>query len=256
MSPINLGVGISRVGEEQLLAIDLIVGDGFLTFRRYQRIDEWLTDFGLHVRMFGRGHRYTGLLVDHAFVVFNENWQVTPVLEVYPRRAVGQDIAIAGDRHLERSIHTLVNRCVPGAAVVLDIDPEVLVPDHEFLDMGARTIAPRYERRRFGLDRFKRLRNVLQILNARGIALWPDQYEIIVHDGNALHTVAFVDEPILRRFVVHQHDVGLAASARIERLTGALREHFHVDTDLLCKEGQDVVEQPTVLRRGRRRDND
>ena len=87
--------------------------------------------------------------------------------------------------------------------VVLDIDANVLAPDPEFGEMGARAVAPRYEGRRFGLDRFERLCNVLQIPDTRGIVLWPDQHEVVVHDGNALHTVSFVDEPIFRRFVVH-----------------------------------------------------
>src|SRR5262249_19982488 len=95
--------------------------------------------------MFGRVHQYDGILVEHAFVVFNENLQVTFVLEVYPCGAVGQHIGVAGDRYLERSVHTLAARRVPGAAVIFDIDAEVPVPDHEFLDMGARAITPRYE---------------------------------------------------------------------------------------------------------------
>ena len=107
--------------------------------------------------------------------------------------------------------------------------------------MGTRAIAPRYEGRRFGLDRFERLCNVLQIPDARRIALWPDQHEVVVHDGNALYTVAFVDEPIFRRFVVHQHDIGLAASARIERLTGALGEYLYSNAGFLREEWQQVV---------------
>src|SRR5215510_13924811 len=143
--PINLGVGITRVGEEQLIAFDPVGGDGVLAFRRYKPIDELLTEFALHLRMFGRVHQYDGILVEHAFVVFNENLQVTFVLEVYPCGAVGQHIGVAGDRYLERSVHTLAARRVPGAAVIFDIDAEVPVPDHEFLDMGASAITPRYE---------------------------------------------------------------------------------------------------------------
>jgi hypothetical protein len=44
-SPINLGVGIVRVGEEQLFAFDPVVGDGVLAFQRYKPIDELLTEF-------------------------------------------------------------------------------------------------------------------------------------------------------------------------------------------------------------------
>src|SRR5215510_6781744 len=62
--PINLGVGITRVGEEQLIAFDPVGGDGVLAFRRYKPIDELLTEFVLHARMFGRVHQYDGILVD------------------------------------------------------------------------------------------------------------------------------------------------------------------------------------------------
>src|SRR4029077_9081226 len=108
---------------------------------------ELLTEFVLHVRMFGWVHQYHAILVEHALVAFNENLQVTPVLEVYPCGAVGQHIGVSGDRPLERSVHTLADRCVPRAPVVLDIDANVLVPDPEFGEMGARAIAPRYEGR-------------------------------------------------------------------------------------------------------------
>src|SRR5262245_126711 len=91
--PINLGVGITRVGEEQLIAFDPVGGDGVLAFRRYKPIDELLTEFVLHARMFGRVHQYDGILVEHAFVVFNENLQVTLVLEVYPSCARGHSSA-------------------------------------------------------------------------------------------------------------------------------------------------------------------
>jgi len=55
----------------------------------------------------------------------------------------------------------LSDRFVPRAFILLDIDADVLVPNPEFGEMGARAIAPRNEDRRLGLDRFECLRNVL-----------------------------------------------------------------------------------------------
>jgi hypothetical protein len=39
---------------EQLLAIDLVVGDRLLPFRRHQPVDELLAELLLHVRILGR----------------------------------------------------------------------------------------------------------------------------------------------------------------------------------------------------------
>src|ERR1700730_18104743 len=41
-------VGLSRVRVEELLAIDLVVGNRFLTFRRNYPIDEYLAEFLLY----------------------------------------------------------------------------------------------------------------------------------------------------------------------------------------------------------------
>ena len=45
--------------------------------------------------------------------------------------------------------------------------------------------------------------------------------------GIALHAFAFGEEFLFRRFGVHEHDVGVAAPAGVERLAGALRDDFH-----------------------------
>ena len=55
---------------------------------------------------------------------------------------------------------------------------------------------------------------------------------------------------------MHEHHVGIAAAAGVERLAGALRDDFHLDAGLLLEQRQNVPEQAGILRRGgRRHDN-
>ena len=58
------------------------------------------------------------------------------------------------------------------------------------------------------------------------------------------------------RFRVHEHDVGVAAAREVERLPGAERDDAHLDAGLLLEYRQQVLEQPRLLGRRRRRDGD
>ena len=84
------------------------------------------------------------------------------------------------------------------------------------------------------LDGLERLADVLHALDAGGIALRPDQHEVVVHHRKALHALAFGEEFFFLRFGVHEHHVGVAAPAGVERLAGALRHHFDGDAGLLA----------------------
>ena len=98
--------------------------------------------------------------------------------------------------------------------------------------------------------------DVLAALDAGRIALRPDQDEVVVHHRIALHAEAFGDEFLLLRLGVHEHHVGIAAPAGVERLAGALRDDLHVDAGLGLEQRQDVAEQAGILRRGGRGDDD
>ncbi len=122
--------------------------------------------------------------------------------------------------------------------------------------MGARAIAARDEGRLFLLDRLKRPGDVLLAFDAGGIALRPDQHEIVVHHRVALHAFALGEEFFFRRFGMHEYDVGIPAPAGVERLASSLRDDFHVDAGLLLEQRQNVAKQPGILRRcGRRHHN-
>src|SRR6516165_10671084 len=85
-----------------------------------QSINFWPSSF-LHVRMPVWVHQNDGILVEHTFVVFNENLQVTLVLEVCPCATVGQHVTFVGDGHIERLVHALSNRFVPRSLLLLDV---------------------------------------------------------------------------------------------------------------------------------------
>src|SRR5262245_4953309 len=73
--------------------------------------------------------------------------------------------------------------------------------------------------------------------------------EIVVHHGVSFDAETVGDEFLLLRLGVHEQHIGVAASAGVERLAGALRHHLHVDAGLGLEQRQDVAEQSGVLRR-------
>src|SRR5262249_49318658 len=93
--------------------------------------------------------------------------------------------------------------------------------------MGARAVAARDEGRALGLDDLQSLGDVGHAFDAARIALRPDQDEIVVHHGVSFAAETVGDEFLLLRLGVHEHHVGVAASASVERLAGALRHHLH-----------------------------
>ena len=142
-----------------------------------------------------------------------------------------------------------------GPLSLRDVDAGDL-PEIELGGMRAGLVAARDEGGALGLDRLERGDDVLGALDAGRIALRPDQDEVVVHHRIALHAEAFGDELLFLRLGMHEHHVGIAAAAGVERLAGALRHHLHVDAGLRLEQRQDVAEQAGVLGRGGRGDDD
>jgi hypothetical protein len=117
--------------------------------------------------------------------------------------------------------------------------------------MSAGPVAAGDERRALRLDGGERCRDVLGSVDAGRIALRADQDEVVVHDRKALHAETVGDEFLFLRLGVHEHDVGIAAPAGIERLAGALCDDLHIDPALCLEQRQDVTKQAGILgRRG------
>ena len=123
-------------------------------------------------------------------------------------------------------------------------------------EVRAATVAARHEGR-FCLDESSGApHRILAAGHLRRIRLRPDQDEVVVHHLVAAHAVALGDELLLERPRVHEHHVGVAAPAHVERLAGAERHHAHLDAGLLLEDGQQVLEQAGLLGRGGRGDGD
>ena len=88
------------------------------------------------------------------------------------------------------------------------------------------------------------------------VALRSDQDEIVVHHVEAPHTESVGDELLFLRLGMNEHDIGIAAPRRIERLAGALRDHPHLDASLRLEQRQEMAEQARILGRGGGGDND
>src|SRR5215467_1719076 len=236
------------IGEEQLLPVDLVVRDRLLAFGRDEPVDEGLAERLLDVRMLFGIDQHDAVLVEQALVAGDEDVEIAAVLERKPGAAVGEHIGVGRGRGVERRAHALADLLVPGTFLLADVDAGGL-PEVEFGDMGARAVAARDEGRALGLDRLQSLGDVGHALDAGGVALRSDQDEIVVHDGVSLHAETVGDEFLLLRLDVHEQHVGVATSAGVERLAGALRHHLHIDAGLGFEQRQDVAEQAGVLRR-------
>ena len=59
------------VREEQLIAVDLVVGDRLLAFRRDQPVDKLLAEILLHVRVLARVHQHDAVLIEQPSVAFD-----------------------------------------------------------------------------------------------------------------------------------------------------------------------------------------
>src|SRR5262245_29790046 len=77
------------------------------------------------------------------------------VLERNPRAAVRHHIGSGGCCYVERGTHALPDRFVPRPSLLLDVDAGGL-PEVEFGDMGARTVAARDKGCALGLDGLQR----------------------------------------------------------------------------------------------------
>src|SRR5262249_48323809 len=132
----------------------------------------------------------------------------------------------------------------------LDVDIGRL-PEVELGDVRAGAITARDKRRALLLDGLERRNNVLATVDAGGIALLSDQYEVVVHYPVALYADAIGDEFLLGCLGVDKYDVGVPTTTGIECLPGSLCEDLHIDAGLGFEQGQYVAEQARVLRRGR-----
>src|SRR6516165_85084 len=187
-------VRVVRVRIEQLLAVDLVIGDGLLSLRRNEPVDEGLTELLLYMRMPLGIYQHHAILIEKPLVALDRDREVAAVLERQPGAAIRQHVGVGCRRSVERRAHALPDRLVPGMPIHLDVDIGRL-PEVELGDVRAGAITARDKRRALLLDGLERRNNVLAAVDAGGIALWSDQYEVVVH-----HRVALYAEPMATNF--------------------------------------------------------
>src|SRR5262249_43648491 len=110
------------LGPEQLLAVNLVIGDCLLAFVRNEPVDELLAKLLLHMRMLGRVNQDDTVLVEQQFVPLHRDDEVGLVLERNPRAAVRHNIGSAACCYVERGTHALPDRFVPRPSFLLDVD--------------------------------------------------------------------------------------------------------------------------------------
>src|SRR6266550_22381 len=126
---------------EQLLAADLVIGNGSLAFQRDEPVNECLAELLLHVRMPCRVDEDNAVLIEQALVAGDEDVEIAAVLERQPRAAIGEYIGVGGGGGVERRAHPLADFLVPGAFLLADVDAGSF-PEIELRDMRARAVTP------------------------------------------------------------------------------------------------------------------
>ena len=104
------------VWEEQLLAAELVAGDGGLTLVTQYPVDERLALVGLNVAMFVRIYQDDAVLIEECLVTFHDDTEITLVLEADPGATVRQGISTHADCRVESRPHARTGFAVPGTA--------------------------------------------------------------------------------------------------------------------------------------------
>jgi hypothetical protein len=70
----HIGPRHTKIGDEGLLALDLVTRDRVLALPRNQPIDEGLAQVRLHMRVLGGVHQYHGILVEQPLRLGPAGW--------------------------------------------------------------------------------------------------------------------------------------------------------------------------------------
>src|SRR2546423_10155889 len=90
----NSATSVPRVGEEELLAVHLVVRDRLLAIGGEDPVDESLARLALDARMARRVDEHDAVLVEKALVALHQDLQCAAVLEREPCAAVGEDVGV------------------------------------------------------------------------------------------------------------------------------------------------------------------
>src|SRR5262245_43874474 len=105
----------TTIGNEELLALDLVTRDSVLALSRNQPIDECLAQVLLHMRVLGGVHQYHVILVEQPRVALNDDIKFAAVLKGDPCAAIGKHISVGSGGDVERGPHALTDLLAPMA---------------------------------------------------------------------------------------------------------------------------------------------
>src|SRR5262249_24968792 len=151
--------------------------------------------------------------------------------------------------------HAGAGLAIPAARDRLHIDAG-LGPEALFRLVGAAVVAARGEGRARRGNRLEGGDDVAAAADMGGIALRPDEDEVVVHDLAPPGAPAFGDEGQFRRLVMDEEHIGIAALADLQRLAGADGDDAYLDPALRGEGGEDRAEDAGILGRCRRGDDD
>ena len=129
-------------------------------------------------------------------------------------------------------------------------------PQALFQGVRAALVAARHEGRPGGRDRPQGSLRVVAAADMGRVCTGADDHEIVPGDLTSVLAMPFGDEAVLGLGVVDQDKVGVAARRRGERLAGALGEDPHLDAGGRGEGRQDMLEEPGILHRCRRGQDD
>src|SRR5215470_1875291 len=134
--------GVRGVRIEQLLPIDLVVGDSLLPRRRDKPVNKLLAKLLLDVWMLLRVDQNDPVLIEQPLVALDQDFEIAAVLEREPGAAIGEDVGVHRGRRVERRAHALSRVPIPRALALVEIDAGSL-PQLEFGHVSAAAVTPR-----------------------------------------------------------------------------------------------------------------
>src|SRR5438874_7048366 len=120
--PARSCIRIRRVGIEELLAVDLVVGDRLLAGRRDDPVDELLAELALDVRVFLGIDQHHAVLIEQTPVAFDEHREIGPILEREPGAAIREDVGAHRSGGVERRSHALAGVAIPRTLRSTEVD--------------------------------------------------------------------------------------------------------------------------------------
>src|SRR5258708_36811726 len=100
-----LGARIVGIGIEQLLAVDLVIGDRLLSLRRNQPVDEGLAELLFDMRVLLGVHQYHAVLVEKPLLALARDGEAAAVLERHPGAATRHPAYVGRRRGVESRVH-------------------------------------------------------------------------------------------------------------------------------------------------------